>query len=320
LKNFTSLLFFLTVICFASCVNRIDIPEDDDSMLYINLEMLKGQSLFSADFNTSNNLNGSYPISSPSTAVIIIEKDNGNVDNDERVELEYNEELKKYVSDKEYNETFLSHGASYKLTAEVLDSGFDKISSVTKVPHPIIVDEVSLIDETIHIDNDGNELWEGTIGLKFTPSAKLDSRFGHLIIEGSKTLKVQIPNEDFTYVTEGDPDFFELIDVNIGSIALTDIVHRDGYFIEFDELDDNYIEIVIRSPFPITSPNQVTDFIEYDMISVSQEHFDYHIALHNIKKSDGNIFEENVLFRSNIDKGLGLFSSCVRQGGMLTFR
>ena len=282
--------------------------------------MLKGQSVFSAEFKTTNNLNGTYPIAAPQNAEILIEKDNGNVDFSEIVELKYDEELKKYVSDAKYNETFLAHGASYNLTGEIINSNFDKISSVTRVPHPIIVDEVNLIDETIYIDNDDNELWEGTIGLKFTPSANLESRFGHFKIDGSKTLKTEQSGGGFSYVHIGEADFFELIDVTSGNTAVTDINHRDGFFIEFDELEDNYIEIVVRSPFPITEPNQVTDYVEYELISVSQEHFDYHVSFHNIKKSQNNIFEENVLYRSNIDKGLGLFSSCVRQGGMLSFR
>ncbi len=294
------------MICLAGCVNRIAIPEDEDSMLYINLEMLMEDTEIVADFKTTNNLNGTFPIYSPENAVIKISQLNsGDIDTNKEVFLEYDADSGKYVSDEEINKQFLSHGRGYLLEASVEGAEFDKITATTIVPYPIVIDTVVLLSEEV-VTFEENDYWQGTVGFTFVSSVNRDTRYGQLEIEGRKTTL----NGNGEHIFENDFRFFELRDINVGSSAVTNIGHRDGYLIDFDNLENDYIEVVLRSPFPITDPNQVTDYLNTNLIAVSQEHYDYHIAIHNIKKNEGNIFEENVLYRSNIEKGLGLFSSC----------
>ena len=323
MKNITSILFLFVLICLAGCVNRIDIPEDEDSMLYINLEMLKNKTEFVAELKTTNNLNGTFPITYPEEAKIsVTEIKTGDIDYENEILFEYDPVSKKYVSDEEINVSFLTHGRSYRLEAKIENSNLDDISSTTLVPHPIGIGEYELISEEIFEDAQSNDrFWQGTLGINFLPIKEIAGNYGHLQFKGFKTTKEILPNEEVNYFFGNEKKLFELVDVVVGNSAVTDIVHRDGFFIDLEDLENNYyIEIVLRSPFPITSVNQVTDFLHYNLTSVSKEHFDYHIAYHNIKKSQGNIFEENALYRSNITKGLGLFSSCVEKTEMLELR
>lgn len=311
LKSLTPILLFTAVLCLAGCVNRIDIPEDEDSMLYINLEMHVGQSSYSADFKTTNNLNGSFPIYAPQDAEIkIAELNPGAVDNNKEVFLIYDSDSERYVSDDEYNLTFLTKGRNYTLEASVEGSGLDKISAITKVPNRILIDSLVLISEAEYTDKDENHFWQGTIGIHFKPSTQSDSRYGYLHLTGKKTIKSIGSGGEIIYTEEGGDQYFDLINVVDGNASLTDVIHRTGWLIDFDKIENDYLEMQIRSPFAISDPSQVTDFLNTNMVAVGQDHYEYHIALHNIKKSEGNIFEENALYRSNIEKGLGLFSTC----------
>ncbi|MEM9549235.1 MAG: DUF4249 family protein [Bacteroidota bacterium] len=311
LGRFSTFLVLFIALILSGCVNRIDIPEDEDSVLVINLEMLKGQTRYTADFKTSNNLNGTFPISSPNDAVIkIIDPNPNEADVDPVIELIFDEESGMYVSDQQSNQTFLRLGRTYELEASIEGSNFERISATTTVPYELKINALELLSEETIMDKEGNEFWQGIIGVEFIPSVNKNTKYGHLHLTEMKTFIMQEPGQDPTYPMEGDSEYFQLINVNIGSLAITDIAHRDGFFIDFDNLDNAYAEFVIRSPFPITEPNQVTAVIRANLTAVSVDHYNYHLALHNIREGEENIFQENALYRSNIEKGFGLFSTC----------
>jgi len=314
-------LVLFVSICFTSCVNRIDIPEDEPAKLYIKLEILKNETEVTAEFKTTNNLNGTYPISTPNSAEIIIrELQPADFDNVKKVVLNYDEEQEKYISINDFNKTFLIQGKKYSLEASVENSNLPAISSITVVPHEIEITDYELLGEEEVVDKDGNIFWQGTLGLTFLPSNSIADNYGHLQIYGVETnLGVDLQG-DTIHIMEQEERFFDLVDVNDGYGAVTDIIHREGFFIDMSDLSDNYLEVVIRSNFPITKETQVTDFLDTRFTSLSKEHYDYHISIHNIKSNQGNIFEENALYRSNIEDGLGLFSSCVEMTQTLELR
>ncbi|MDF1695029.1 MAG: DUF4249 family protein [Saprospiraceae bacterium] len=317
MKKYFSYILLLVVVGMASCVSRIDIPENEESKLFISLEMLAGDTKIVADLNTTNNLNGTFPIQNPSDAIIVIKEENiGGSDVAVERTLEYDEVIGKYQT--EDTDGFLKTGFTYFLEAQIDNSTYKKITAETKVPNSITIDDFELLSEEIVQDIDGNDVWQGTIGISLMDANK--SGYGHLVLYGFlSTKEISLMGEEIiVFGTESRP--FELIEVVQGQTAITDIIHRDGLFINLGDLNNDYLEITLRSPFPITQPNQVTDHIHTEMISVSAEHYDYHIAYHNIKSSQNDIFGEKALFRSNIKDGLGLFSSCSRSTTILELR
>jgi hypothetical protein len=304
---------------FMSCVNRIDIPEEEDSHFYINLEMVTGQNTLVADFKTSNNLNGTYPISIPEFASITIKELNPSSQdvNNER-ELIYDEISQKYVNN--FGKDFLKLSQEYELVAKMDNSGLEEITATTIVPRMLTIKKTELVSESEYTDIDGNRYWEGTVGLTFLKAAGNNDRFGHLVLKGLETERNITPEGDTIYINGMESRLFKLLDIEVGRGAITDLIHKDGFLIDFTKLEDEYLEIVLRSPFPITKPNHVTNFLHSDIYAVTKAHHDYHVALHNIKKSQGSIFDEHALYHSNIKNGLGLFSSCTFKGDILELR
>ena len=319
MKNLLSFSFLFCTILLVSCVNRIGIPEEEDSMLFISLEMVAGDHNIVADFKTSNNLNGTYPISVPSNASIIIsEVNNSGKDVNNEIELLFDETMQKYVS--ENTETFLKRNREYELVANIENSELETITASTVVPDIIQVKQTELLAEDTYIDLDGNEYWEGVVGLTFVKSAGSKEKYGHMVISGLETERNISLENDTTYFMGMESKLFSLLGIETGRGAVTDIIHRDGFLIDFTKLEDDYLELVLRSPFPITKSNHVTDFLTVDIFSVTKAHHDYHLAFHNIKKSQGNVFDEHALYNSNIKNGLGLFSSCFRIKNILELR
>lgn len=319
MKNITSILFLLVIVSLGSCVNRIAIPDDEESKLFISLEMLANESTIVADFKTSNNLNGSYPITSPSNGIITITevKEKG-VDYDNEITLEWDDVTQKYISIN--TESFLKKGKRYTLKAEIEDSNFESISSETLVPNMIDFDAVDLISERIVSDSDGNDFWESTVGLTFVQGAGFIDRYAHVVFKNKETERVISTEGDTSYISTSGKEPFILSGINVGAGAITDIVHREGIMVDISKLEENYLELVLRSTFPITKPNHVTDIIYADIFAVTEDHHDYHVSFHNIKQSQGNIFDEHALYISNINNGLGLFSSCVYREQTLELR
>lgn len=318
MKNVSSFFFLLITVSLVSCVNRIAIPDDEESKLYISLEMLTKENTIVADFKTSNNLNGSYPITTPSKGIITIEEvKTATIDFDNEITLEWDEVSQKYISNN--TSTFLKRGKRYILTAELEDSDIKSISAETQVPNYIDIEESELISERIVTDAEGNDFWESTVGITFVEGTGYLDRYAHLIINGKAT-KRNISDGDTSYVYESEEEPFLMTSINVGASAITDIDHRDGVLINMSKLENNYIEVVLRSVFPITDPNHVTDFLYTDIFAVTEDHYKYHKSLHNINKNKGNIFDEHALYLSNVENGLGLFSSCTFKPVMLKLR
>jgi hypothetical protein len=312
-------MILLCTCLIVSCVNRIDIPEEEDSKLFVSLEMLAGENRIVADVQTSNNLNGTYPISIPNSAsVVISEIISGSIDDDNEIELIYDDNTGKYVS--ENTQTFLGRNRKYELVVKVEDSELQEITAITIVPDKIKVEEVELLSEDEYIDAEGNRYWEGVVGLFFMKASGNKDRYGHIIVEGYETERIITPEGDTTHVKGPEPELFTLEDVEVGAAAVTDMVHREGFLVDYTKLEEEYIELVLRSPFPITKPNHVTNVLFVNIYSVTEAHHDYHVSLHNIKKSQSNIFDEPALYNSNIENGLGLFSSCIYMQNVLELR
>lgn len=280
--------------------------------------MLEGDNKIVADLKTSNNLNGTYPISIPNNALITIaEIISGGKDDDNEIELVYDADTKKYIS--ENTEYFLGRNREYELVAKIEGSELEEITATTIVPSRILIEEYDLLSEQV-VNYNGSNYWEGVVGLTFMQSPGNKDRYGHFVIDGVETERIINSEGDTIYYNGLESKLFTLEEVEVGRGAVTDLVHRDGFLVDFTKIEDNYIEIIVRSPFPITKPNHVTDVLDIDIFSVTKAHYDYHVALHNIKKSQGYIFDEHALYNSNIKNGLGLFSSCMFKGYKLELR
>lgn len=312
-KIFTPLIFLILSIWMTSCVSKIDIPEDGESKLSISLEMLRGENKIVANLSTTNDLNGSSPITFPENARVTVNQDG----KDETITLVYDPANKNYVGD--VFPDYLAFGKNFKLNAVVLDSELPEISSITKVPSLTKIEEYELINEGYEPDIHGNEFWQGTVGITFAEAFNNADRYGQLIVSGYETKIVETVDGPEP-VFGSEMKLFDLIKVTNGNAAVTDILHRDGFLIDLTELEDNYLEIIIRSPFPLSENNTLTSMLQTEMISVTKEHFDYHLAFHNIRKSQNAVFNENPLYRSNIKNGLGLFSSCTTMSQILELK
>ena len=318
MKNYKFFLFLLAGICLYGCVSKIDIPDDEDSVLHITLEMLKSDTVFIAELKTSNNLNGTFPITVPNSAKVIIEEDLGEADANLTVEMVYDADTDTYRGVNAQD--ILKTGTRYTLTAEVPNSNLQPISAETIVPYAIDIMEHELLSQYKVEDNSGNIYWQNEIGLKFSPNARKNSRYAHLILEGYQDTEMVNSNGEVVVVAVGEPRTFELSNVIVGTAAVTDIIHRDGFFINFDDLEDDYIEIAIRSNHPITDPSHVSRNLYYKLMAISPEHYSHHIQYHRIIESEGLVFNDKPLYSSNIKNGFGLFSSCVRKKSMLILK
>ena len=287
-------------------------------MLHITLEMLKGDTVFVAELKNSNNLNGTFPISVQNSAQIIIEEDLDGTDDNVTVELIYDPATDTYRGTN--TQDVLKTGKRYTLTAEIPNSAFEPISAETVVPYSIDIMEHELLDQYQVEDNSGNKYWQSEIGLRFSPNARKNSRYAHLILEGYQDTEKENSNGEVVVVAVGEPLPFDLSKVNVGTAAITDIIHRDGFFINFDDLMDDYIEISIRSQHPITDPSHLSRNLYYKLMAISPEHYSHHVQYHRIIESEGLVFNDKPLYSSNIKNGFGLFSSCVRKRSMLILK
>lgn len=307
MKHLSQLVLFFTITLLASCVNRVAIPEEEDKLLFVELEMLRGSQELTATVMTSNNLQGYYPVERPEEVVMFLsavgtEEIGGSFIYDADRDLYFYENS---VAD------IIKTNYKLRLVASIEGTDIQSITAHTQVPkfNELNEETFEVVNEDKFTNELGEEYWESNIRFNFIDLHDNNSHFYQLILNEKLTEKV-VENNEVKYSYSGDFVPFEIIDIVSGKEAIKQFYHKDGLFIDMDEMQSEFFEVRVRSTFPIENESQVTDFIFPHTLAITKEHYNYHLGLHNINEAKSSIFNEPALFRSNIDGGLGIFSSC----------
>lgn len=291
-----------------SCVSRVSLPDEEKPMLVIDLQMLLGSDDIIATVHTSSNLNGTFKVEHPEDVVIKV-LDLGVQDN--KIDFIYNADREVY----EFSATegVLKSSKNFSMTAEILGSDIPKISAVTKVPYTNSLIDTELIDSKIHKNNSGQEFWQGTVRFNFNELNTSEPLFYQLILNEKLQTK-SILGSDVVYNTISNETIeFEIININFGQFAVKKFLNNDGLWIDLEELgEDEYFEVEIRSSFPIEHVDQSSDNLFVNVLSITEDHYNYYLGLSNIESSSSTLFNEKGLYRSNIKNGSGIFSTTVQ--------
>ncbi len=305
LKNSLTITFLLVAIGMSSCVNKVSIPDDVRPTLVIDLQMLRGSDNILAKVHTTNNLNGSYPIEKPGDVFIQVQ----DVNSDNFIDFIYNEETKVY--DYIGSETFLIPNKQLRLKAEIYGSDIPKIRAFSTVPKWNEIVDTELVSSRIYKDSEGLEFWQGTIKFNFENLNTNESLFYQLKLNEKLQTK-SIENEEVVYTSIlPDATPFTIVSVTSGQFAVKELVNEEGLWIDLDKMDDEFFEIEIRSNYPIELENQTSDNLFSEVVSITEDHYNYYLGLNNIETSSNSLFSEQGLYRTNIEKGFGIFSTCV---------
>ncbi|MFT4535909.1 MAG: hypothetical protein ACJA1A_002749 [Saprospiraceae bacterium] len=308
LKNILAIFCILVILGMSSCVSRVTIPDEEKPVFVIDLQMLRGSDNIFATLHTSNNLNGTYLIDKPETVLIKVQE--VNVDN--FIQFSYNPDTEVY--DYSGSEDFLIPNKSLRLQAVILGEDIPMITSYSKVPMFNELVETELVSESIYKDiNSGIDYWQGKIRFNFENLNTTESLFYQLKLKEKLQTKSFENGEPLYTTISQDQNLFEILDVSSGQFAVKEFVDQEGLWIDLDKMDDDYFEIELRSNYPIEIEGQTSDNIFSQVISITEDHYNYYLGLNNIETSGSSLFGEQGLYRTNIEKGFGIFSTCVQK-------
>ncbi|MEE9439490.1 MAG: DUF4249 family protein [Saprospiraceae bacterium] len=308
--SFILLLTFFAIL--TGCVNRIDITDEEESKIFVTCEMVRGDRVV-AYVSTSNNLNGSNSILFPEDAQInIFPKGIGVTEN--ILELLYDKEHNYYISAPHIpTNDFLFPGRTYVLEARINNSVIKQIYSKAQLPVGNTIDTIIVVENEIPYNDGINDFWQGTLNIKLSePSILNQENYFHFLLNDIMTTETIDSEGQLFFDHEGEPQNLELIRVNKGVFAVTELAHKDGFFVKYSDLIDGQLEVVLRSSIPITEENQVTKHIISHLMSISEDYYEYHIGKSNIIEISETVFSEPALLRSNIEQGIGLFSGSIQ--------
>jgi len=281
LKHIIVILFSLSFL-LPGCVTRVDIPEEEDKMFHIELEMMRAEDI-SATLQTSNNLQGTFPIEYPEDAVVKlgIEGDGENV-----YFLEYNRDNGKYERDlTNIDNDIVIPTRTMTLSAEVPGSDIPVITASTVVP---IFGQIGGLEitESELVPFQDLSFWEYEIEMSLMP---VSVDYYQLLLE----------------------EQLDIVSYGIASSAIREFNGEEGVFIDVAELDgDLTFSLRVRSSHPVTGP-EILESVSTKLISLTEDGYNYKRGLHNIAESQNSIFGEKAIYRQNIRGGLGIFTACV---------
>ena len=307
LKNSTLLILLLVTLGMTSCVSKVSIPDDEKPMFVIDLQMLRGSDNIYATVQTTNTLNGRlYPIERPEDVIIKVQE----LEVDNFINFVYNSERGVY----EYSasEDVITPNTNFVLTTEIPGSDIPKVTARTKVPMGNKLVGTELIEDKEVLGDDGKTYWQGTIRFNFENLNRRNSLFYQLKLNQKLQTKSSLDGEVEYITISHDLNPVEIVNVSSGQFAVKEFEGQDGLWIDLDQLgDDEYFEIEIKSSFPIEYDGQTSDNIFANVVSITEDHYNYYLGLSNINSSNTTLFNEKGLYRSNIDRGVGIFSTCV---------
>gem|GEM_PF-4302936 len=303
LKHIIVILFSLSFL-LPGCVTRVDIPEEEDKMFHIELEMMRAEDI-SATLQTSNNLQGTFPIEYPEDAVVKlgIEGDGENV-----YFLEYNRDNGKYERDlTNIDNDIVIPTRTMTLSAEVPGSDIPVITASTVVP---IFGQIGGLEitESELVPFQDLSFWEYEIEMSLMP---VSVDYYQLLLEEQLAV-LEIAGSDSTYIdVTTSPTNLDIVSYGIASSAIREFNGEEGVFIDVAELDgDLTFSLRVRSSHPVTGP-EILESVSTKLISLTEDGYNYKRGLHNIAESQNSIFGEKAIYRQNIRGGLGIFTACV---------
>lgn len=317
MRNTFILYVILSSILLGSCVTRIDVPEQEQPVLLLKLEMLRNSPEITATLSSTNNLKGTFPIEFPEDSRIKVYRAGYNNEVVSDFTYDFDRELYVFKGGVEASNLLLTPNFDLEVTATVPDEKFPRISAKARVPLFSELVDLVLVEESTAIEDD-KAFWTGTVRFNFRDLNTRTEQYYQLLLQERET--VRTISVDTTYSFVSDLSNFQIVSISSGKEAVKEFQHQEGIFVDLDKLDSDFIELTLRSGIAIASDDQVTDHIFSSVISLTADHYMHHLGLSNIEAAKNDIFGEPALYRSNINGGLGLFSTCVKKDKVLSLR
>ena len=290
-------IFLLTSVVLQSCVDRISIPDTEESKLVLHCEMTRYNPVVVAYLSTSDNLNGSRPIDVPEDASIEISTGTEN-----SYRLLYDEELDAYTNSAPF---LWSRVNNLTIVAELPTDDFPVVKGQAK-PMPAYSVESVTSTNLQEVAVEQETFYERDVTITLTEPTVKPAYFELELTELFSTLTIEDGEEVIAQSGERMP--VTVVAINNGGVGMINMSHRPGLLIDHSRLVDNTFSIKVRSAFPITSDDQVFGILSTQINSISKDYYLYHKAYSNTVKATAGQYSDPAIWNSNIEDGFGLFA------------
>jgi len=283
-----------------SCVDRISIPDNEDSKLVLHCEITKSDGEITATLSTSNNLNATSPITVPENADIQLSTGTENpyyLTYDPNRDLYFNNTI-------DWSQTIVR----FNMTVRVPNSEFPEISATATPLQAIWIakDKISA-SPAVTVEIDGNTYFERDITIETTEPAVKPAYMELHISEFLTTIDFDEEGNK-VYSSTGEKNKTEIVKVLNGGAGMLPMEHRDGMLIDHSRLENNTFTLKVRSAFPIAMDNQVFDKLNVMLYTVDKNYYNFNRAWSNTVSANNGQYTDPPIWNNNIKDGFGLFS------------
>lgn len=293
-KSILKLILFSFILGLTSCVDILSFDEVDESHIFVNCELIKGSPNVVATISTSNNLNGTQPISVPESAIVEL-----SLGTETPLRLWYNSKDQQFVNS---NDLDWSQVAKFELNVNIPESNIENVKSNVEVLKANTIDTI-LASKVVEVEIGEDIFYKREVTIVFDPPSELPAYY-----ELNFSEKLTVSNNGI--LTEiGDFEEINEIEFESGGFGVVDMKHKNGLLIDQSRLVDDELTFTMTSAFPIELDNQSFSKVKTNLGSISKTYYDYHKAKSNSYNRDEGVLIDRTIWGSNIENGFGLFSS-----------
>jgi hypothetical protein len=287
-----NLILLLIIATLSSCIKEYTPENNFSEQKLVAIAEIEANEF--AIINLSSTFSSTIPeldIDHDITRISIINYEFGKPNPEE---YRYDKDLESYE-----NLTFKpKEGQIYDLEIDVAIEGIPMIRSTTRVPHASNFQDVALLNSANYTNEQGESRTQIEVTLLLEPLKNVNTYY-HIV-------PYILKNVNNTVVKEA----MEIASISKGENASFILSHRDGMLIDETKMNnDNDLTFKINSKSPFQIGGTKDTFVYFELRTVTEAYYNFHISLSRQKDSNAGPFTLPVTTYTNIENGYGLFAS-----------
>jgi len=206
------------------------------------------------------------------------------------------------------NEFRVSPGETYEMKAWLPGTDIDTIFARTRVPEPVGLDNVEILEVNEIVVSDVLSHYETVVAISFEQPLIQPAYFQLIPYRQLSTFRTDQSGQILITDTS-EREGLVISSIESGSNAATQLTHKPGLYIDYARLNNQELVVTLRTEQPLIKSEELVNKLNLDVHTLSEELYDYHFSLSQQLINSSSDFFRPSSNSTNVENGLGVLGS-----------
>ncbi len=217
----------------------------------------------------------------------------------------YDAEKRKYVLENPDYRIVEGQSYSIEITTDSDLSQDHLITATTYIPRAVHVSGYTISNRTSYKTEQSGTMYQLELTISLNEPKDLPAYYQ--IIPYRKVTELRRNNDGTaTELNFSKRHLMKIVEIVESRNGVVILAHKDGVYIDQSRINRNEVKLVLETSLPLTE-KEILRYIEVDVHTLSEELYQYHIALDNEVRSLNRSYSYPIERFSNVQNGDGIF-------------